>query len=48
MSSKSRQPLVVAITVALGLATLAPLVHADPQPQSQREERAQRQLVRKK
>lgn len=48
MSSKSRHPLVVAITVALGLATLAPLVHADPQPQSQREERAQRRAQGKK
>lgn len=47
MSSKSRHPLLIAVTIALGLATLAPLVHADPQPQSQREERARRRAAGK-
>lgn len=37
-----RRPLIVAMTAALGLITLAPLVHADPQS-SAREERAKRQ-----
>lgn len=37
-----RRPLIVAMTAALGLIVLAPLVHADPQS-SAREERAKRQ-----
>ena len=47
MSSKTRRPLAIFVSVALGLATLAPLVHADPQPQSQREERARRRAAGK-
>ncbi len=42
MSSNFHRPLVVAITAALGLALLAPVVHADPQS-SMREQRARRQ-----
>ena len=42
MSLSMRRPLAVALTAALGLITLAPLVHADPQS-SAREERARRQ-----
>lgn len=41
MSKQLRQSLVVAVTAALGLAILAPVVHADPQS-SMREERARR------
>ena len=44
MSRQFHRPLVVAITAALGLAILAPVVHADPQQaMSMREERARRQ-----
>lgn len=39
--SKSRHPLAIALTVALGALTLAPVVQADPQ--SMREERARRE-----
>jgi tetratricopeptide (TPR) repeat protein len=40
MSSSLRRPLAIALTVALGVLTVAPLVHAGPQ--SMREERAKR------
>lgn len=42
MPQMSRQPLVIALSVALGALTLAPMVHADPQS-SMREERARRE-----
>ncbi|QNN45266.1 hypothetical protein H9L17_08425 [Thermomonas brevis] len=41
MSKQLRHSLVVAVTAALGLAILAPIVHADPQS-TMREERARR------
>lgn len=42
MSQMLRQPLVIALTAALGALALAPVVHADPQS-SMREERARRE-----
>lgn len=42
MTKPSRRPLTIALTAALGALVLAPVVHADPQSTSMREERARR------
>lgn len=43
MSKQTRHPFAVAMTAVLGLFVLAPVVHADPQSATMREQRAQRQ-----
>lgn len=42
MSKPYRRPLAVALSAALGMLVLAPVVHADPQSTSKQEERARR------
>ena len=42
MTQQSRRPLTIALATALGVLTLAPVVHAGPQATSMREERARR------
>lgn len=42
MSKPYRRPLTIALSAALGMLVLAPVVHADPQAMSKQEERARR------
>lgn len=48
MTKPSRRPLTIALTAALGVLALAPVVQADPQSSSMREERAKRRAEDKK